>query len=166
MIVTTRARHGQCHCAAHQDVDAIIDDVWLVVEKAPAQRQEAERRQRTFVFAEIKLVGGNLLNEKLVVGQVFIESTDDIIAIGVRIGKAPFLIAGQITFGVGITRDIEPVPSPTFAVLRRRQQAINHAGECFRCLVGDECFHLLRRGRQTGQIERGPPNQAAFVRLS
>jgi hypothetical protein len=47
--MTPRARDGQRHRPAADDVDPVVDDVRLVVQEPPAQRQETERRQRPLV---------------------------------------------------------------------------------------------------------------------
>ena len=55
MIVTAGAGDRQAHEPARDHVDAIVDDVLLIVEEAPAERQEAHRRQRALVVAESSL---------------------------------------------------------------------------------------------------------------
>ena len=49
MVVAPRAADGQAEQAATDDVDAVVDDVVLVVQESPAERQEAERGQRPLV---------------------------------------------------------------------------------------------------------------------
>ena len=45
VIVTSRASHCQAECAARNQVNPVIDDVVLVVEKPAAQGQKTERGQ-------------------------------------------------------------------------------------------------------------------------
>ena len=69
-----------------------------------------------------------------------------------------------LTGSVGVSHQVEPMPSPTLSVLRRRQQVIHHFGEGIGGLVLQKIFDLGGRRRQPGQIIGGPANQAAFVR--
>ena len=48
--------------------------------------------------------------------------------------------------GVGIARDVQPVPAPALAVLRRGEQPVDHLRECVRRIVGQKFFDLLGVG--------------------
>ena len=130
MVVTARARHRQPHRATRADVDAVVNDVVLVVDETATERQESQRGDWTVVVTKWQFIGGDLLNDELVIRQIFIERADDVIAIGVRIRKARFFVAADVTLGVRVTRHVEPMPRPTFAVLRRGEETIYDFGEC------------------------------------
>ena len=51
MVVAPCTGHGEALRTAHDDVDAVIDDVLLVIEEASSEGQEAQGRQVTGVFA-------------------------------------------------------------------------------------------------------------------
>ena len=82
VVVAAGAGDRQAHQAAGDDVDPVVDDVVRVVHEAPAERQEAHRRQRPAVVAWAELVGGELLDHEPVVGQVLVERADDVVAVG------------------------------------------------------------------------------------
>ena len=147
MIVASRATDGKPHRAARDHINPVVNDVVLIFQKPPAQRQETQRRERTFIFAGCEPVGGDLFNQKLVVRFVLVESADDIIAVGVRKSKASLLAANEITLGVSVTRHIQPVSSPAFAIMGRCQQSIHQQRVCIRATIFHEGFNLFRRGR-------------------
>ena len=153
-------RHGLE--AAHRHVDAVVDDVRRVVEEAAAERQIAERRQRPLVVAERQPVGSQLLHDELVVGQVLVERPDHIIAVGVGI-RISALFREDVTLGVGIAGDVEPVTAPAFAVARRGQQTVHQLLVGVGVEVADERLDFFRRRRQADQVERNPADQGAAV---
>ena len=69
-----------------------------------------------------ELVGGDLLDDEPVVGQVVVERADDLVAVGVRVRVAALLLE-DVALGVGVAGDVEPVPAPALAVVRARRAA-------------------------------------------
>src|SRR5205814_1307367 len=71
-----------------------------------------------------QFVPGKLFLDELVVGLVFVKRLDYVIAItpGQRL-----LRVALVTGGLGETHDIEPMPSPTLAVLRERERLASPA---------------------------------------
>src|SRR5207249_8582235 len=106
------------------------NDVRLIVQKAPAQREKAQGGERPLVLAEVELVGGELFNNKPVERQILVERADNVVAVRVGVGVAAFLLE-NVALGVGVTGDIEPVPSPTLAVAGRTEQAVHDFGKSF-----------------------------------
>jgi len=53
---------------------------------------------------------------------------------------------------------------PLFAVGRGLQQSLNQVFPCIGRLVVEEPLNLLRRGRKTVQVIRGPANERQFIR--
>ena len=98
----------------------------------------------------------------MIVRQILIDRADDPVAIDVRKRIAPLLFK-DVAFGVGVARDVEPEAAPAFAVARRGQQAVQHFGVGLRRFVGEERVYFIGVGRQTGQVERGAPDQRALV---
>src|SRR5579885_2644567 len=111
VVVAAGAADRQAEQAAADHVDAVVDDVVGVVHEAPAQRQEAQRGQRAPVLPQGQPVGGELLDEELVVGQVVVEGADDVVAIGPGPGELS-LLEEDIALGVGEAGHVEPVPAP------------------------------------------------------
>jgi hypothetical protein len=67
-----------------------------------------------------KFVRGKLLDDEDVVGLVFVEAANDVIAI--RPGKGVvgiFAVAANLAFRVAVAGGVEPVAPPAFAVVRR-----------------------------------------------
>ena len=82
-------------------------------------------------------------------GMSLVEGVDDPVAVlpdGARGVDA-------VAVGVGVAGQVEPVPAPALAVVRRRQQAIHQALVGVGPRVGDEVVDLLRRRRQAEQVE-------------
>ncbi len=149
VVVAASARDGQAQEAARDDVDAVVDDVVLVVKKPPAESEEPERGERGLVLAERQAVGGDLLDDEAIKGEVGVERTDHVVAVRVRERVAPLLITREIALGVGVTGHIEPEASPAFPVSRRGQQTVNHlfvSGRVTR-VIAHKRIGLVRRRR-------------------
>ena len=104
-------------------------------------------------------VAGKLLHNKLVKRQITIERLDHPVAI------RPYRPGGVVAVAVrvGVPGGVQPMASPTFAVMRRLQQTIDRALIGLRFGVSDERRKLVGRRWQPGQIkahpaqQRGPP---------
>ena len=97
---------------------------------------------------------------KLVVGLVVVEAADDVVAIapGERLGAVAL-----VAVGLGVADQVEPVPAPLLAVVRRGEQAIDQllVGRSRRSAKSfDERIDLLRRRRQPSQVVSDATNQA------
>ncbi len=62
-------------------------------------------------------------------------------------------------------RDIEPGARPFFAIMRRREQAVNELFIRVRTLIGNEILDFARRRRKTGEIETDAADQRAPIGL-
>ena len=164
VVVAAGAGDREAEQAAGHDVDPVVEDVLLVVEEPPADRQEAERRERPRVVAARQAIGGDLLGDEAIVGDVVVEGPDHVVAIGVRIG-IPALFHEDVALRIGITGHIEPVPPPALAVAGAGQEPIDDLGEGVGIEVGLERRDLLRRGRQAGEVERRATDQGPLVGL-
>ena len=106
-------------------------------------------------------IAGELLDDELVVRQVAIEGVDDVIAIRPDLARLVLLVA----VGVRVTRRVQPVPPPAFAVMRRGEQPLDDFVVSIFGFVGEKCIHVFRRGRQAREIEVQPPQQRDLVRF-
>ena len=145
VVVTARARNGQPHQPARRHVDAVIENVVDVPRKPRAEREKAEGRQRRFIFAEVELVGGELLDDELVERLVVIQRTDNVVAIRPR-PRESFFLKKNIALVVRVTRDIEPMARPMLAVAGGFQQPINFGFKIFKFKF------LLRRQTSKGEM--------------
>ena len=131
------ARHGQALRAAHDDVDAVVDDVRGAIEEATAERQEAERGEVPVALRVLdELVRGDLQAHELVIGQVLIEGVHHPVTIGVGVRVAAFFLE-YVTLRVGVAGDVEPVAGPAFAKGRCGEQAVDELLGRLRVLVAD-----------------------------
>ena len=138
---------------AREHINAIVDNVVHDSQKSPAQCEKAHGRE--VLGLAIHLVGGDLQFQEMVIRQVAVECLDYPIPIGLRIDEARiFPIGIDVALGVGIPRDVQPVPAPPFAVVRRREQLIDKSTPA-----------LAFRGRETVQGEIGATNQSTFIRI-
>ena len=69
-----------------------------------------------------KFVAGDLLADEAVVGLVFIEGLDDVIAIAPRVWAKGVVLEA---IALGVAREVEPVARPAFAVVRRGEQPVD-----------------------------------------
>ncbi len=107
------------------------------------------------------LVAGELFADELIPRQILVKGVHDIIAITPR--PCALGVAFVVAFGIRIAGDVQPMPAPAHAVLWRAEQAINELRVGVGRFVFHKFFDLLRRGRQTGEVERGAANQRTLV---
>ena len=126
MIVAARAGNSETQERFRGHVDAVVDDVIRIAVEMIAEREETERRQRGLVIDGRKLVRRELFHDEAVVGLVVVERFDHIIAIrpGVGINRT-LALAVELAFRIRVTRHVEPMASPAFAVMRRGQQLVH-----------------------------------------
>ena len=164
VVVAAGAGHGQALHPAHHDIDAVVDDVVLVVQEAAPQRQVAERGEVAVVLAGRQVVGRELELQEAVIGQVAVEGGDDPVAVGVGVGVAALLLE-DVALGVGVTRDVEPVASPAFAEGRRGEEPIDELLGRLRVAVLDEGLEFERRRRQPPERQVEPAGEHVAGRL-
>ena len=108
-------------------------------------------------------IAGNLFLHKPGVRFVFVERTNNVIAI--RPGVGPELVL-VIPAGVGVLHHIEPVSAPAFAVARAGEQSIGQCGDGLIAIGFRRRFKrrdLRGRGRQAGEVKGHAPDQRAVI---
>ena len=138
VIVAACAADGEAEKPARDDVDAVVafvgprdlDGAVVVVPRA--EPEQPERGQHLHPHVVVEQIGSQLRFHELVVRQVVVERFDNPVAIQVgvrvRVVAAKHRIeAAVVVFPVA--RDVEPEPAPGLAVLRRREQPIDHLRE-------------------------------------
>ena len=102
-------------------------------------------------------VGGELVLDEPIEAEVFVERADDVVAIGIGERADPVVAEHQhAVLGVGVAGDVEPVPAPALAVMRRGQQPIDDPGEGIRRPVVFERLDFLGGRRQADQVVSRP----------
>ena len=111
------------------------------------------------IFVRLQLVSRQLHPDKLVIGEVLIECSNDPVAIVIGTGaKAVELVPPAF----GEASHIQPVTGPLFPILGTCEQFIDDGLECLRGRVFQEAFDLLRCGGEANQIEIGTADQFFF----
>ena len=118
MIVAAGAGHGHAQNASRQDIDPIIHDIMGVVNEMIPDGKKTHGSKGPAVRTQIQLIRSQLLNNETVDRQILVEGPHHVIAIGIgpRIG---FLLKENVALIVRVTRDVQPMASPTFAIVRR-----------------------------------------------
>ena len=173
VIVAAGAGEGEAEERAADDVDLIVDAIgdhpFLVdiPRHEVGDRQEPRRHQRLGIdpsrIIRLEEIAGDLPGEEVGVGEIAVEGVDDPVAVAP--GFAEIALGGQLDeiAGVGIADDVEPVPPPALAILRRGEEPFDHGLKRLRRLVGEKVFHLLGRRREAGEIERRPAEECPLV---
>ena len=104
---------------------------------------EADRNMSVQVVG-VEFVAGDLLADETVVRLVLIEGLNYVIPIAPDIGTR---FIGLETIGIGISRQVEPVPAPALAILRGGEQTVHYFRECVGRVIGQEPLHVFGRGR-------------------
>ena len=101
-----------------------------------------------------------MLHEETIVGFVFVEAADDVIAITPCVRPETICL---ISVGLSVPYQVEPVPRPLLTVMRIIEQPLNHAPIGPRRRVSNKARDFLRTGRQTEHVEVGATNPRALV---
>ena len=94
-------------------------------------------------------IAGNLVDNKLVVGQIVIEGVDHPVAIEPHRARGVLFI----TVGIGVARRVEPDARPAFAVVGRREQTIHLFLVGLGAWVGEEGVDFLGSRRKPDEVE-------------
>ncbi len=94
-------------------------------------------------------VARDLANDKLIIGQVAIHGVDHPVAVEPDLAGLVFFKA----VGIGVAGGVQPDAGPSFAVMRRGEQAVDLFLICLRAVVVDEGIDFFWRGRQADEIE-------------
>src|SRR5262249_35739832 len=73
-------------------------------------------------------------------------------------------IVDRVAVRIGVPRHVEPVPPPALAVVRRREQPVDHLLVRIRRFILDERADLLRRRRQPRNIQPHAAHPLPFRR--
>ncbi len=128
MIVAARAVNRE----ALEALDGRAHHVVHVVVAVRRVIRFAEANSRTYAVIRgrnqavgsrlVQLIASQLLDDELVVGLVFVEGLDDVVAI------APGILYRDIEFearAIRVAYDIQPVAPPALAIIRRREQLVD-----------------------------------------
>jgi hypothetical protein len=85
-------------------------------------------------------ITGQLRDGKLIKGHIRVDGIDDPVAITIGIGAWIVLL---VSIGIGVAGHVEPMPAPTFAEMRRVQQAIHQVFVGVWVAVADKRFNFL-----------------------
>ena len=121
-------------------------------------------RGQAFLALWFNFVAGDLFGDEAVERLVAVQGLDDVVTIKrPGIGDRPVVL---VAFGFRIADHVEPVLSPSFAILATRQQPVDNFFAGVGRSVVQEFLDIVRSGWKTGQIERDPPNQFDLPRRS
>ena len=151
VIAVEVQRHALAVRAVH-----LLDERALVER---SRRRKAERGHERRVLGEQR-IRRELLLHKTGVGLVGVQGGDDVVPIWPRL--QPWPVHAEAV-RLAVVNHVQPVPRPTLAVAWRGEQPLHQSLIRLRGGVLLKPVHLLRRGRQTVQIEGQPANQRAPV---
>ena len=179
VFVALRALHGDARkgadgvahhvvaveVARELSVDLLLAD-FLVPDEVPWSSRDEAKRFDAIARARKQRVACDLLLDEPRVRLVLVERADHIVAVRPRVlARLVFVVA----VGVGVVDNIEPVARPSLTVARRREQSIDEAlvlvAGGVGCGVGGVRVNLLRRRRQTDEVEIHAPTQRARIGL-
>jgi hypothetical protein len=162
--VTTRAAEGQSQERRARRPDHVIEFVGALlggqcdVRAFHDVHRPAHKKARGHIQAEG--VASKLLADELVVGLVFVERGDDVIA---ELPPIWPLAIRLEAVALGEANHIEPVPSPAFAITRVVQHLVHESFKGLWLLVCDECLHFLRRRRHPEHDKVKPADERHAV---
>src|SRR5260221_9611371 len=108
----------------------------------------------------LQSIPSDLLFDELKVGLVVVETPHYVVPVTPGM-FADFVVLESLAFGE--PRHIQPMPRPSFAVLRRGEQAVHYSCERLRGLIGEKGFQLGRGGREAGQVKSSATQERRFV---
>ena len=172
MIVTTGASNGQAKKGFAENVELVFDPVGIVLlgvgrgvhglVKIPKTRPDNGLVEFALGIKSrlIHQISGNVLDQKLVVRQVVIESPDQIVPVfmGMLQGVIEFVPAS-----LGITNQVHPMTGPLFSEMGTDQKFVHDLVEGIGIRVVQKGFDLIGTRRQTDQIEIHTPYPSSPV---
>ncbi len=126
-----------------------------------AGHEQAGRSRRLDVVGP-QQVAGHLQPEELVVGHVGVERPDHEVAVVEGVAPVPVEL---VAAALAVADHVEPVPGPPLAELRAGEQPLHDFLIRIRRGIGQKRLQLLRRRRQSDEIERHPAQQRRLRRL-
>ena len=165
MVVALSAAEGQTQEDGRSRVDTIDDrceaefldvDAALLVEHGIAVKAG---RNHLIPAGSRQHIADQLLDGKLVEGQVSVEGIYDPVTIGPDGSSAVLLIAVRI----GVASGVQPVSGPSFTVVGRGQQSINQPFVGFGGTVLEKSAQLLNCRRKANQVEIEPAGEDFLV---
>ena len=132
-----------------------------VVDRPAGEEAQGRQAVEPFGLGSVEQVAGDLLEDEPVVGQVAVEGADQPVAIAVAVGIEPGL--ERVGLVLAVPGDVEPVPAPALAVVRRGQQPVDDPGEGVGRIIAEEGRDLLGGRRQADQVEGDAADQGRLV---
>ena len=167
MIVALRAGHCGAHPHLHRGVHAIdhchiakllIGSAAFVVRLRIAMKSGGDE---LIVAWLIEQIARELFACELIERHVAVQRANYPVAITPN--RARLVIS--ITGAVCIAREVQPLPRPVLAIRRLGQQAVDQFPVSLRGLVRDKRLHLIRRRRQSREIQTHASYERMLVRL-
>ena len=133
MIVASSTSDRESEQPSRHDINSIIDNVILIVQVATSYRQKSKGRQPRVLglidcvrslFVADNQVRRELFRDELIERSIRIERVDHVIPVGVRVGVTGFC-GEDISFGIGVSGNVEPMSTPSLAVEWRGKESIN-----------------------------------------
>ena len=168
VIVALGALHAEAHEDVGGDTGGFIENelplpfgiALIVFIDAMAEEGGGNGDLRIF---RVQFVAGDLLTDELVIGLVSVEGLDDVVAVRPDIGAVGIL---AVTFGLGITGKVQPVLSPAFAIMGRRQEVVDQSfvnpialgGVWGGLISGDELPESFRGRWQAMEVKGDAPD--------
>ncbi len=106
-------------------------------------------------------VARDLLHDEPVERHVVVQRLDDPVAVAPDRSRP----VDRVAVRVGVARDVEPVPAPALAVMRRLEQALHQPAVRAGLRVARERANLLGRREQARQIQASPADERSTVRF-
>src|SRR5207253_5052415 len=105
------------------------------------------------------LVAGVLLADELVVGFVFVQGADEVIAVAPGVG---FFTVALVAVGLGVANDVEPEAGPALAVAGGGEEVIDHFLESAIRWIGGETLDFFWGGGKSPEVEIGAADEFSF----
>ena len=174
VIVTTCAVDGDAHGGSDDLRDHVIQITrprrpsqhltlrFHLAHKIPRSGSQKSRGDHRLWIIGRDDIARDLFPQKLIVGLVGIQRSNDVIAITPGMGTQ--LVALE-TMRVRIVRNVQPMARPTFAIMLGGKQTVHQSiisqGAFGR--LADKGLHFLRRWRKPREIKRESANEGARI---
>src|SRR5688572_14937230 len=126
--MAARALNGKRHRSSGDYIDAVVNDVVRDADETPATGDETHR-SKVGGIGWRQLVRSHLQQQEAIVRKIVIERPNDPVAIIWCVNEAPFFPSVNISFRVGIARNIQPVAAPAFTIARTGQETISELSD-------------------------------------
>ena len=161
VIMATRTANGHAEHGLGGDTNVVINDIVKMLQAIgrfiiPLHQTMVASGNQGLCSRVRDFIAGELLGKKLIIGFVFVEGIDDVIAVTPNKG---FRSVALETLGLSIAHEVEPMTAPFFTILWQCEQSIDALFPSVSRGIIFKGLHFRERWSQPSKVKGGTAQQ-------